>query len=471
MQVRCGQCGTLFRTDRPLAESACPNCGHPVAADPEATRTEPAPEQDAGAGFAEIARKHLGQALHITCGKCGRHLTVGARRAGHEGRCPSCGGRIRIPRPQAEGEDEPALPQTAPDAPERLRMDLAGDWEIVAADHPARVEVVRRRRPLVVILASLVVAGAGVGLWIGLGVLGGPASDEAPRAPVATDGQRPVQHDDGGADAPPTPPRRPEPSEPPDPTAAPPKPPKPPETAPQSRPAPAKCALVATEAALFAADGYRPAPPGRAYWRATVRLTAGDEPWTLHAKGGDVRLKSSEGVLRALGLATEDPLRDGPARAGRISVPPGGDQTVTFVFEGPEAPGESRLEVRRATPVALGTLAMRGRTAPRELPATFVERGPRNLRPGLRDPVMAALQSTGRHELRLARDGEALKVSIPAAEVAGRATRRRPGLWDATLRVGSEELDCALRFFADGRRAILYLSAAPFHQLSYERRQ
>ena len=104
-----------------------------------------------------------------------------------------------------------------------------------------------------------------------------------------------------------------------------------------------------------------------------------------------------------------------------------------------------------------------------DLAGSYKEKPPRNLKPLLRHPVMAAIQSAPRHRIVVRRSKEGFVVSIPEAAVEGKAKSLGGGLYKAVLKRSADALDCKLRLINGGRGLILYLSDAPFHQVTYER--
>mgnify|MGYP006278541371 CR=1 FL=1 len=474
MQVRCGQCGTMFEpegTEAPVSTAACPYCSHAVALPGRAADaqldTMPPPHEETG--YADIAREQLGDVLHVTCGQCGRHLTVGARRAGRTGRCPSCKGRIRIPTPDAGPEPQLSYRADTSGQGEQDRLDLASDWQLVqTAEEPMQVEIINvgRQRSLLAV-ALIVVLGAAIGLWIGMLSRSDepepePTRDEADTSARVEDGNGGEVEPDGGNGEPPSPP---DPDVgngttpvPPDPDGDNGEPSEPP-------PAGPLCRVLAGEGRVFAAGGYRPAPLGRAYWYVTAELSAGQAD--IRFSAAEAMLRLPDGEVAALGVAADRPLREGPAREQVVTIPAGESRDVTFVFEAPEESGRGMLAVPGFGPAVAGRLELSGRSGPRRVPATLVEQPPRNLRPLLCDPVMAALQAAPGQHVKLERAGEELRLDIPEADVAGVGLRSGPGLWDLTLRHGEAELACTLRFFEGGRAAVLYLADEPFHQVTY----
>ncbi len=453
----------------------CPKCEHAV---PLPAAAEAAGETWIGGeavepGFAATARESLGRTIHIACGSCGKHLTVGARRAGKRGRCPACGGRIQIPELH-EDEDAAIEYLTAMGESERARLDLAGDWAD-ATEEVQEVEIVTGLSPAqrgLLAVGLVVMVGLAVGLWIGI-----LARRKLPAGKARGAAERPqLTVPDGEPNRPQPPKQRPSTRrvEPVGPKKGGPTgtlPVTPPVAPPVAPPEPREpVATVARKSwSVFAGRGYRPAPPGRIYVTLTAEITAGDKPLRLSNHGDDVLLEVAG--ERSPSLGSEGGLQTafGEPRRRTVALKPGQRRRVGFVFEVPEKAAGGKLHVAGLPEVDVGWLAI-GPDSGEDSPAgTFLEQPPRNLKPMLRDPVMAAVQAAPDQQLIVRKNRGGLGVSIPAAGVTGTVAPGGNGVYAAVLRHGDDALNCKLRLIDGGRRLVLYLADEPFHQLTYER--
>jgi hypothetical protein len=230
------------------------------------------------------------------------------------------------------------------------------------------------------------------------------------------------------------------------------------------------CKAIDTLTTVFAADGYFPAPPNGIYVKVVAAVSAGSEPLRFRNHGDDAVLTIDGRSHPSLG-SPADGMRGLPvlSRKGTVDVPAGGSRETALLFLVPRESSSGELSIRGAGRAAL---TLPGK--PLDLPANrllgaYREAAPRNLRPLLRDPVMAAVQSAPKHRLVIAEARTGLRVAIPAAAVSGSARRVAPGLFRAPLRRGGHVLDCTLRFLGGGQSLLLYLADRPFHQLTYER--
>jgi hypothetical protein len=471
MQVRCGQCGTVFTAEGegPPATAECPNCSHPVplpAADESAPQLAGAPAaagEEAEGGFAELARKSIGRKLHVTCGSCGKHLTVSPRQAGKRGRCPACRARIEIPRFEEADEFDLAYLGALAEF-EGAQLDLGSEWE--AAEEAEEVEIVTglsRGQRTVLAIVLVVVVGLAVGLWVGM-LVRSRSGRQGPEPPGRAEVGRPKDTPKTPAKAKQTPKAKPPAKK---------KSAKPPakKTAKKAPPPPKPAGCVweakATSAGVFAAGGYRPAPPGRVYVRVTVAVTAGEKPLSLRTFGDDVVLELAGEKVASLGLAAEAASLFVQAEPRVVRVEPGAKRELTFLFETPQKAGQATLVIAPDTKAPAGYLALK---PPDASPVgRYVEAAPRNLKPLLRDPVMAAVQAAGGQQLIVRQRARSLQVQIPSAGVTGSAQSAGEGVYAAALRHEGHLLRCKLRLIEGGKRLVLYLSDAPFHQLTYER--
>ena len=106
------------------------------------------------------------------------------------------------------------------------------------------------------------------------------------------------------------------------------------------------------------------------------------------------------------------------------------------------------------------------------LAGKYSEIAPRNCKPLLRDPIMAAIQKVQNHQLEIRKRGSKLHVRMWTASINGIAEPIGGGLYNLSLKHYDDELKCKLRLAGDGGKQllILYLADKPFHQLTFERR-
>lgn len=231
-----------------------------------------------------------------------------------------------------------------------------------------------------------------------------------------------------------------------------------------------KCEVVGLVTKTFGPGGYHPAALGSIYWKLTAELTAGKEPIEFQAMGKDVQLVFAGKAVDSLGVPNDS--RAGPdllPRMGRqetISLKPRQARKVTLLFEVPTGVSAGELvigKLRWPFKMAQGPASI----PPANLAGTFVESPPRNLKPMLADPVMAAIQAVGQQHLAVRAKGDGLEVAIPDAHVRGVASPAGRDVYAVALTYGQHKLAANLRFTEGGRTAILYLDARPFHQITY----
>jgi len=488
-------------------------------------------------GYAVLVRQAMERKIRVTCGSCGRGLTVPFRMAGKKARCPACSEKILIPHPEEEGEApevkrlEPAEAAEAPVAetapagasagpadsvsalaglaqaaaeiePEALpfealaraaaererdsyhgptgaeeemdRLNLLATWTAPANGHAASAELTeavstalpkavrrakalqaRRRMSLTswAAVAAILLLAIGAGLWVGKRFWSGRPSEEGVmpgttpptqvvQQPGPTDTHKPSKH------KPPKPePPKPEPPQPAVPT----------------------CTVVAAWTDPFVSEGYSPARPKRIYRKVSASVDAGDKPVSFKTYGPGVSLSVGQEEFTSLGSPGDGTVLAMGPRRDTVDLKPGESLRVTFLFDVPDEPasfGPAKLRIRN---VADADVPGADGTRPR-LPSgstKFVEASPRNLRPLLQNPIMAAIQ-TARNQTFLLRSGsEQVAISIPEAAVVGTATPVGAGCYSAQLKRGEESLECTLRVADQGNRLILYLDSEPFHEMTY----
>ena len=515
--VDCWHCGRVLPAPLPNQE------------DFEAGLPDDFLEPDGFVGYAVLVRDAMKRKIHVACGSCGRGLTVSFALAGKKARCPACKELIRIPYPE-EGEDIEVRPAEAPEPTElisepgrfqpaialddgealanlaeaaaaseaepvpfealaraaaefeqdtyrgyggavededRDRLDLLAAWtapptngvdalaqaELTeaasAAPRIARRQQLLQKRKRVspmgwLAVAALILAAAGVGLWVAPKFF---PQDTGPTVAKPGPGK-------GGKTPKPVNPR--------------PKP-KTPKPKPKPKPKPATCDVVAAWADPFAGEGYAPARPDRVYRKITAVVQAGDKPVSLKTYGADVTLSVGGETYASLGSpASAGMLAMHPAQ-NTFEMKPRASKRVTFLFDVPANPasfGAGVLAVESIAEIGVPAAAAPASDIPAK-PTKFVEAPPRNLRPMLQHPVMAAVQGAINQTLVLSNGNAVLKITLPEASVSGTATETSPGHYDATLQLDAATLACRLRVLDQGQRVILYLADEPFHEITY----
>ena len=509
MRVLCGQCGQVHDLEEGFGEPTveCTRCGHIVPIPRFDARPAPAPDaeeilefeldEDAERGFAEQAKSATERRIPITCPNCGKTVRVSARYAGRTGRCKTCDHRIQIPYPDdleefklpgvrrvagdyetglelvtaAEGPgvtgappqpsqplDELAAAGAAPAAvpsvePEPVEPKETGQLATAVKGYRGGKAAARRRGraksrgarwALVLLVAAVAVA---VPLVVVVPILFPRTDGESSRRVAGSTQPVKTPRLAAGATQPAT--RK---------------------VVPSTRPRPKvpTCTVLAVKADPFAAGGYFPAAPGSVYWKVTAEINAGHRPLALNTFAPDVTMMVAGRQFPSLGTAVGAgaalPVR---SRRGAVKLQPRQSKRITLLFELPQRTTAGRLCIVNVgeTPVSLPAPPA---SAPQDAVAgTYVERAPRNLRPLLRDPVMAAIQSAPDQHLIVHPGAEGIRVVIPEAMVSGVGKPTGPGLFRAALRYQSHALNCTLRFLDGGRGLILYLADEPFHQLTY----
>ena len=506
---------------------ACPECGHEISlSGPPETEVfdaagrlvgqEQARLGREGRGFAEAVREAMGFKVHVDCGSCGRGLRVGMRMVGKKTTCPSCGERIKIPYPGQEAEleadrilaamgveferaeapveaaprgaeEKEILEIKAPDDQEYVLQhemaDAMASREILdlaeaVSDLPELQEAVAYHRPRAVradhvaVLRLLLTLGTvaavlTLAVWTAVEYWPSRAPEEEPSVAGMNSGMHAT--DGPGPQVPPrtqpvvipgTGPR----------VTIPPPPKK----------VPAVCRPTQVSAGLFAGDGgYSPARAGRIYCRVRASVRAGDDPLEFDNYGSDVSLKIGVRAHPSLGEPAKQTIVPTSPRKEHIRLRPHQTVLLSVLFELPQLVGARSksivLVVRgvKEAPLKLGDLTHVRAAKARD--GRYEEVPPRNLKPLLRDPVMAAVQGTAPQQL-LIRNGEDGSLRLLLGGGSGRAMVRgtaKPlngdGVYEARLTDGKHTLPCALRFAHGGNEAILYLSNLPFHQITFAR--
>lgn len=464
MQVLCGQCGKTIEVEQAevAATIICPECEHEIVVPrfdqdvaPEGGADESVYELPAeDEGFADQVKEAMSRKVQVVCGSCNRSLSVSARLAGKNARCPACGVKIRIPYPDEEAEEAELEHVVAAESEQTEQLDAASaEAEFARSQIPPRQVVPQPAGPsrtFWVGVGSAAAAAALFGILIISYVVGPEKTGTTPEGRSA--GDRPLAN--RRAPVPPvSPPAKTQPVKPP---------PKP----------PAKPTLTVLAEAFddFAANGYIPARLGQTYWHITANVKAGEEPMTFRTYGADVTLTVAGKPLPSLGTRAGPMAPPLPGRKRTVALPPNQAEKLTFVFEVPITTETATFKVGDLPGVEVKASGKPQVPPGTDLAGLYQEAAPRNLKPLLRDPVMRAIQAAPDQKMYIhSRSADQFQVAIPAAGVLGMAKPAAVGVYQAVLSSEDNRLPCTLRSCADGRRIILYLRNEPFHQITYVR--
>ncbi len=381
-------------------------------------------------------------------------------------------------RPAVRAEQAPTTDAPTPDAPPRpskpkpaartaAPLPTAAPPSTDAPHHRSPLAAVLGGGPwwrqlLVALAAAVLVAAIAGGIHVLLrhdGASEAPPHDAAPTESVAADADpRPGPRPSTRTAPPPPPATQPA-------VKLPPPPPPPPSAGPKAR-------LLAANGSVFLHEGYRPAGPRNLFLTIEVELFAGASPFDLRTDAAGISLEidgKTYAPLTADAAAVDLP----PVpRAQDLHVPAGGLARVRLLFEAPASVFTAVLRIAGVDePVRVRpdtTVTSQGQWG---IEGTYEELPPRNLKPELDDPVMAALQRAGNSRLVVRDTPDGVQVELPAAGVTGtgQAVKGERGLWDVTLHGEGAARQARLRLFADGKRVLLYLADEPFHQITYRR--
>lgn len=526
----------------------CPHCGHNIPvpffggfsmdADvgqaagglPDTKSRAAPPPDDGGEGFADMARQSMSKRIRVTCGKCGKGISVGARFAGKKAKCPACGTRILIPYPDGDQEKQLAAMKSIGDAEEFEQLDEEEVVEQDEGDTPVNLGPRASARTPAPFVASIEGPEAEPEPEPVVFPASAPARTAAPfvvPTPEPEDSTAAEPVDLGTPDAAPAGEAPGTPAMPksgaaaqqtvkkrspamvgllllglivavgvgvmiakpelrhkvmaslgasgnPEPTNAPaPQPVQnvaPPVNVPTVKAEPPTIKVDSISTSLFAVDGYFPAPAEQVYVKIaiTVSVPAKGEKLVLPSDGP--YLAEGEKQFLSLGaVATGKTVVPVLSVKQAYSIEPGASQKLTLLFAVPSTLAHARLSVHPAE--AMVDLP----PAPKEPPAeaivgTFVEKPPRNLQPLLRSPVMEALQGTPNQTLEVRQGKDGFDVSVPAAGVSGSVKAVRQGLYQGQLSAHDQTLMCKFRLAEEGKLLILYMSDEPFHQMTYQKK-
>jgi DNA-directed RNA polymerase subunit RPC12/RpoP len=460
MQIKCGQCGTLheLETIEGMESVRCVHCGHSIgslnmAVEPGYTVCEGRFDDDTE-GFAQQARQALRERMLVVCAHCNARIRVSKRMAGQVIRCTSCSKELSVPDAAAEDQVDISYLISPSDIVMGQDPNAQKSWRTQTFHQ----RLIRRKR----VQLGLKVLGGIILIVLVVSIIRqGIDSSESQMEYVGEESHERGYHspDDNVAE-------KTEPASSTSETTA---------MAPVAPDAPTEPSLrLVGEPAwsAFASGGYYPARLGHLYCVLTVQLTSADDKPMRIDPTVSARLvldNFDEKTLPCLGETVENTLLPVQAHRRNIELTAGDPATVHLLFEVPQTARRGTLQIH-----ALGKLpvTLLVPDSPKTAPVgRFVEVAPRNLKVLLNDPVMAAIQSAPRQELRIRKNGSLLDVRIDEAEVIGQARSAGTGAYTVVLRHGPHSIEGALRFLPDGRRIILYLRDEPMHQMTYQRKQ
>lgn len=493
MQVLCGKCGKSIDVGDAAAGTSvvCPHCQTAAKVPQLDPGDSLAGLQQDEIGFAELSRRKLSGKIEIGCDHCRRVFIVGMEFAGQRAKCPACGGIVQIPMfdeaagaqtgaaDEVQGEsvfaDELELVDAdvrqADDAAEQppvqpyLPSEPAGDTPLtVDAPLPATAVLSGVSAPRTTrrphkrsgtfakvakynIVAAIVFGAAG--MVVTYVIMTRRAETNKPQAD-----RRSVQEQSAELPSNGSPPGRP------------------PETiGPASPSAPsARARVVDVSVDVFLGDGYLAAAPTAEYWKFRMEITADNADLILGR--GDRQATLSAGDIDGRLVAIRHPRSGLLPDMATVVIPAATQRTVTFVFEMPAGSSRNVMSARLKI-IDVGTylpdIPGDGQESPASIGGAYVEVPPRNLKPLLRDPVMAAIQGKPRQQIVIAgNDAGQLTVSLPTASVTGSGVPEGDGTYRLALTDGLHTLDCRLRVI-DRDRLLLYLADEPFHQMTFAR--
>jgi hypothetical protein len=226
-------------------------------------------------------------------------------------------------------------------------------------------------------------------------------------------------------------------------------------------------AVLESHRDIFAGSGFAPAGPDREFWKIQTSLMAHEDSITL-SPDTDITLEA-DGVRGRLTGWVVNRRQLTPVEAA-LEVPKGLSQTITFVFDLPAGvtPEDVTLTVPGAGEIQFDAPSPLPTTAPREVAGEYYEVPPRNLKPLESNPLVAAIQNASQGMLLLTTDGDELEIDLPDAHITGEGKRTSDGLYRVVLTDGDDTHWAQLRL-AGPDRVVLYLSDAPYSQLTFAR--
>ena len=481
MDVLCGGCGRTLTLDdgEAVHDVPCPHCGRLIqvsAMDGDGPGDDDdrmlAPldaSDDLDDDFLAKARLALRKKLLVVCRSCQEKLTVNQKLAGMTARCPSCGKKIVVPSMNEEGEGLQRRPQ-----PHDLGVEPAVPAEAIPAGEASSLRQSRLRRAArakkkpnmvgVMFLMCLITAVGGAVLGYLLFRGGNDGSTPGnPKPPPARGG--PSRQDPWATMPKTTKPATPGPLDPwpnaggQDPTPAP---------IPRAPLTPTLLVMAAT-LDILTGDGLIPAPAGKAFVVATVRIRAGEEPVRFDAAGTGVRLVFGGGDTPSLGVpAAKDAFAVGPRQAA-VDIPPMSSHMLTLAFLAPTTLQKgARILIDGVAEAPLPPLPKLRTPDRKRLSGSYAEAA-RFLKLGFADPAMERIRTSGKHDMVITGRKDHLEVAIGKTGLTGQATREPDGSYKADLTDGSAKLAGRLRVLGDGKHVVLYLSDDPYHQVVYRK--
>ncbi len=429
----------------------CEACGHEIrleqftqGIEPELTEGQSLFVLPSELDFADDARRVLRERMVVLCPNCNKKMKVGKRLAGQVIRCVSCSAEIRIPEFQTEEEfdDEMYLMLSIPAA-----LGDAADESIRRSRAAVRARIqekheLRNYWQLLCIAAGVFVLATVAVIFFRYSnsndndIDGGNGDGSF----VVTSGGDKTGKPEGGT-----------------------KDKQQPRTAVQTG---RRGRLTTAQWSIFASKGSFPARAGYVYCRLTAELYAGNKPLKLPNAGRKVSLHLSSGQFKSLGFPVGESIVPVQSRRRTIRISPGQSGTYTFLFEIPARSDKGELRIADFAPMPISLKIKRHQ---QDMAGEFIEVPPRNLKPLLRDPVMAALQATPRQKLIVEKKDGEYSVSIPAAGIVGSGTLLKEGLCKLEMRKGENMASAKLQLAPDGNCLILHLRDKPMHQITYQR--
>ena len=385
--------------------------------------------------------------MQVLCGQCGGTIDAEDAQVGETIHCPHCECALRVPpaeeQPLYAREGEEGRRQEGP-----RRLPVA--HPSAPYEEPEPPERERRKRHTMV--TGLIAAGGIIAVALGLGVgIGYLLSSDESEALTEEQGTTRLPADRAL-------PAPVGPSETPSLAPA--------DVAPRRKGVPHRVEMISVSTDVFATGGYCPAPVGFVYWKVKLALTAGDTFIAFGARGEDVSIKVGAKDYRSLGTLLREPDLPIRARPGRIEVPVHQTREVELLFEVNQAGRVGELRIADVGNLRVGPVTPPPGGDVRSAVGAYREIPPRNLKPLLRDPVMAAIQSAPDQRLVIGRERSELTVRIDPAGVTG-TVRPANGVLEGVVHHRGDSLICKLRPIRSGEGLILYLKDAPFHQLTY----
>ncbi len=470
MQVLCGYCGMANEVDDSLkgGTTTCVRCGKEITV-PNLDDMPEAPE-DQPEGFADVAIQAMREKIRVICASCKRGLKVPIRMAGRKATCPGCGERIRIPHPHEDEDFEIAqITDRSYDDNDDVAdlIELIEDFNAasVAADkQPSHRRIKQYGMFWSLLIVGCILVAASPFAWSAImnrsGGSSSPPSGKPDSSVVGNSVKPPASQLEKPADQTPTGQEKKENKS----VVI--------EVGDGPPPEPATCKMVSSQVDVFIGDGYVPAQPGNLYWKVTVELKAGTSPLAVKPYDGGVKLLAGEMGYFSIGIAEDESAAPVPVKAVRkdIELEPKKSGKFTFVFEVPQTVEFGSVVIGDIGTVATGK-ANSSAGLPDKLPTgEFIEVQPRNLKPLLRNPVMAAIQSVDPNRMIISQLKDVVEVSFPDAGVSGRSRPIGGGLYAVELVMGEEKLSSQLRLVRGGDMLILYLKDQPFHQITFKRK-